>query len=142
MHGACFPETRSVGDFVETRSKEGRNVDYPGVIDYFARTENRDCYGEATDRVVDISVHSDCPGRNHNGSSHRLVEIDLLDICNGHPQIDACCPTDNDLPRVGNRRHVEFGLITRAARHPYSGDVDNRPAESDRCGARSNRLGQ
>ena len=110
MHGACFPETRSVGDFVETRSKEGRNVDYPGVIDYFARTENRDCYGEATDRVVDISVHSDCPGRNHNGSSHRLVDSDFLYIFIGHPQVNAYYPT---------------GSSTRVTGHPYSGEVDD-----------------
>ena len=137
MHETCFLETQSVGEFVETRGGEGHDVDNPRVVDYFVRAESSDCYGEAADRVVDISVRSDCPSRNQISSSQRLVDNDFLDICRGHPQIDSYCLTGNDIPWVDNHRHVDVSPSTKATRYPYSMEVDDRPTESDRCMARS-----
>ena len=56
MHETCFLETQSVGEFVETQGREGRDVNYLSVVDYFPRAESRDCYGDVVDRVVDIAI--------------------------------------------------------------------------------------
>ena len=133
-------------EVIENRGGEDPDVDYPGVVDYFAWVEDHDCCGEGTNHAVDISVHSNCPDHNHTGKSllrddsipHHIdsgcpwFEADSL-AGNAAPRASTNYPGKSNLARIDMPHHGDVDARTMAAHRPYS-EVDDDHLGEGGCG--------